>query len=77
MPRTITIKVHLPHWAAWIAQDPDGSWWVFSGKPIATAREWDMKNHHGKMARLTAGFKRNTSWRETLKYLPAGKKVAS
>ena len=33
MKRQVKIKVQVPEWANWIAQDKSGTWWVYKEKP--------------------------------------------
>ena len=31
---TLTINVPIPDWAEWLAQDGDGTWWVYDVRPV-------------------------------------------
>ncbi|HIJ23068.1 MAG TPA: hypothetical protein HPP64_09150 [Gammaproteobacteria bacterium] len=36
MKRQVGLKVQVPEWANWIAQDKSGTWWVYKEKPYLT-----------------------------------------
>ena len=35
----IPLQVIIPSWARWLAQDGNGSWWVYSARPRFTSRQ--------------------------------------
>jgi hypothetical protein len=41
----------LPDWAAWLAQDADGTWWAYEAEPNQQDRGW-YENEVGRIARL-------------------------
>lgn len=56
--------VHLPAWAAWIAQDEDGAWWAYEVEPNQQHNGW-YENEVGRCARLASGM-RPADWRAML-----------
>ena len=63
--KTVKLAVQVPGWAEWIAQDRDGSWRVFAGKPTQGANWWDQNGYRAEM--IVLGCHRNLAWRTTLK----------
>ncbi len=57
----------LPAWARWLAQDADGSWWVYEVEPLEYHRGW-YENELGRRQRLGGG-EPNPEWRKTLRRL--------
>ena len=55
----------LPHWAHWLAQDADGTWWVFEHEPNLADSVW-YENEVGRSLRLGAGLIAD-DWTSTLK----------
>ena len=43
--------LELPDWAAWLAQDADGTWWVYEACPNRHDSGW-YENELGRCARL-------------------------
>lgn len=43
--------VELPDWAAWLAQDADGTWWAYEAEPNQQDRGW-YENEVGRIRRL-------------------------
>ena len=41
----------LPEWASWLAQDADGTWWVYEVEPNKQHNGW-YENEVGRIARL-------------------------
>lgn len=41
----------LPEWAAWLAQDEDGTWWVYEAEPNKQHNGW-YENEVGRFVRL-------------------------
>jgi hypothetical protein len=41
----------LPDWAAWLAQDADGTWWAYEAEPNQQDRGW-YENEVGRIVRL-------------------------
>jgi hypothetical protein len=41
----------LPDWAAWLAQDADGTWWMYEAEPNKQDHGW-YENEVGRIARL-------------------------
>lgn len=54
-----------PAWVAWVAQDPDGSWWGFEAEPMAADYGW-YENETGRYVRLATG-PADPDWRHTLR----------
>ena len=54
----------LPDWAGWIAQDADGSWWVYEVEPQEYHQGW-YENELGRRKKIMAG-EANSQWRKTL-----------
>lgn len=42
---------NLPEWAAWLAQDADGTWWAYEAHPNKQDNGW-YENEAGRIARL-------------------------
>ena len=38
--KTIELKIKIPNWANWIAQDEDGVWWAFEEQPSRMHNHW-------------------------------------
>ena len=55
----------LPGWAHWLAQDGDGSWWVYEAEPLQFHRGW-YENEVGRRLRIGAG-EPNADWTGTLR----------
>ncbi|MFC7091932.1 hypothetical protein ACFQH5_20530, partial [Halomonas salifodinae] len=67
-----------PEWAEWLAQDEDGSWWFFNGRPKLAADFWYHGDHKedprfGKKA-LNGGLPAGHDWRQTLERRPTESK---
>ncbi len=41
----------VPTWAAWLAQDADGTWWAYEAEPNKQDKGW-YENEVGRIARL-------------------------
>jgi hypothetical protein len=41
----------LPGWAAWLAQDEDGTWWAYEAEPNQQHNGW-YENEVGRIQRL-------------------------
>jgi hypothetical protein len=41
----------LPDWAAWLAQDADGTWWAYEAEPNKQDHGW-YENEVGRIQRL-------------------------
>lgn len=41
----------VPAWAAWLAQDADGTWWAYEAEPNKQDKGW-YENEVGRIARL-------------------------
>jgi len=41
----------LPDWAAWLAQDADGTWWIYEAEPNKQDYGW-YENEVGRILRL-------------------------
>ena len=54
----------LPDWAGWVAQDADGTWWVYEVEPLEYHRGW-YENELGRRLKLGEG-PANPAWRKTL-----------
>lgn len=63
--KPVELVIHVPAWSEWIAQDRDGTWRVFAGKPTQSAKWWDPDGYQSEIVVL--GFSRNPAWRTTLK----------
>jgi hypothetical protein len=57
----------LPLWAAWIAQDADGTWWAYEHEPNEGAISW-YENEVGLSVRVTQENE-NAEWRKSLRKL--------
>jgi hypothetical protein len=55
----------LPVWAQWLAQDGDGTWWVYEVEPLQYHRGW-YENEIGRRLRVAAGGP-NEDWAGTLR----------
>ena len=55
----------LPVWAQWLAQDGDGTWWVYEVEPVQFHRGW-YENEIGRRLRVAAG-EPNADWAGTLR----------
>ena len=44
---------NMPAWAAWLAQDEDGTWWVYEAEPNKQDHGW-YENEVGRILRLGA-----------------------
>ena len=64
LPETI----RLPGWAQWLAQDGDGTWWVYEVEPLQYHRGW-YENEIGRRLRV-AGGQANANWAGTLRRIP-------
>lgn len=64
--KTITPKIVIPDWAKWIAQDPDGAWWIFQFKPSLVNYEW--RAGKGESFNLYNDYNEDSAknWRKTL-----------
>ena len=58
----------LPGWAQWLAQDSDGTWWVYEVEPLQFHRGW-YENEIGQRERIGAG-EPNVDWAGTLRRIP-------
>jgi len=38
--KTITLKIKIPNWANWVAQDEDGVWWAYENEPSRMHDHW-------------------------------------
>jgi hypothetical protein len=54
----------LPDWAAWLAQDEDGTWWAYEAEPNQQHNGW-YENEVGRIVRL-ARTDPPADWRATL-----------
>ena len=63
-------NVDLPDWARWLAQDRNGSWWVFEVEPNEGATSW-YENEVGRYLKVGEG-EVNFEWRESLVRLDLG-----
>ncbi|QDB73838.1 hypothetical protein KE335_gp07 [Aeromonas phage 2_D05] len=59
-----------PEWAQWMAQDEDGEWWFFSGKPKAQSVSFDERDS-GISADYAKKGETLGDWRDTLEKRPA------
>ncbi len=55
---------HLPDWAAWVAQDADGSWWAYEAEPNRHDSGW-YENEVGRRQRLRRDAP-NPDWERSL-----------
>lgn len=55
----------LPSWAAWLAQDADGSWWAYEVEPQQYHRGW-YENELGRRL-LLERVAPNPDWTDTLR----------
>lgn len=59
------LKKHsIPDWAQWLAQDADGSWWVYEAEPHQHSTGW-YENEVGRCWKLEQ-TDANPSWQESL-----------
>lgn len=56
----------LPDWAEWLAQDADGSWWVYEVCPNRHDSGW-YENELGRRQRIKLEEKSNPDWQESLR----------
>ena len=49
-----------PTWAKWLAQDADGTWWVYEVEPLQYHKGW-YENEVGRRMRLAQGVP-NDNW---------------
>jgi len=54
----------VPDWGRWLAQDADGSWWVYEVEPLEYDRGW-YENEVGRRLKIAVG-PANPEWRKTL-----------
>jgi len=66
---TPAILAVIPDWAAWIAQDEDGTWWAYEAHPNQQHHGW-YENEVGRIQRLgqTAA---PPDWQATLRRVKA------
>jgi len=57
-------KLNYPDWANWIAQDQDGTWWVYEVEPLQHHKGW-YENEVGR-SRKICNDKTSKNWRLTL-----------
>ena len=55
----------LPDWAAWLAQDADGVWWVYEAEPNQHDIGW-YENEVGRYLRVGKGEPR-PDWQNSLR----------
>ncbi|HHJ12738.1 MAG TPA: hypothetical protein ENK00_06100 [Chromatiales bacterium] len=60
----IGLPADLPAWARWLAQDGDGSWWVYEVEPLRYHAGW-YENELGRRWRVGQGPPR-ADWGERL-----------
>lgn len=70
VPRNIELINPVPEWAAWLAQDADGAWFVYEEQPEPEHGEWQSArwietSAHGEL-RIVAEGEPNSNWRNTL-----------
>ena len=45
------VAQYLPHWARWLAQDEDGTWWAYEAEPNQQHNGW-YENEVGRIQRV-------------------------
>ncbi|MBU1192072.1 MAG: hypothetical protein KKE76_10185 [Gammaproteobacteria bacterium] len=58
------MKKKIPDWAAWLAQDADGTWWAYEVEPNQQECGW-YENEVGRIQRLDKDVP-NPKWMATL-----------
>jgi hypothetical protein len=61
----VTTPANIPDWAAWVAQDADGSWWAYEAEPNQHDTGW-YENEIGRSVRLERGAA-NPDWQGSLR----------
>jgi len=68
MKRQVKIKVQVPEWVNWIAQDKDGSWWAYAAKPSEVdAFNWWASPPETRNRRMIIAIGPTKDWRKSLK----------
>lgn len=62
--KTATIKVDLPSWMNWIAQNLDGTWAGYAEEPKPNRREWRCAGAQSET--IAKGFIQSPAWKSTL-----------
>ena len=56
--------LELPAWGNWLAQDAEGTWWVYEIEPLEYHKGW-YENELGRRLKIAVG-PANSEWRNTL-----------